>query len=382
MARPAPLRPAGTDAVREKPHDPAAPAGVLVDLLPWPVIAADRNLRIVYANAAAAELFGIGLRSLTGRPLAEFWGSDSVAQALAWRALDESIAVGEDTLLVQRPDGHALRVSFDATPADAGAGGTGTAVLIALRDRTIADRLDRQAAHRDGARSFGALAGMLAHEVRNPLAGIRGAAQLLAPGLDGAGIELTDLICREVDRIVGVLDTVETLASGQPIATAAENIHEILDYVCTVGAAGFAQDRRLVREYDPSLPAVAGDRSRLIQAFLNLLKNAAEATATVGGEIRLATRFDPGLIHVGPDGTRRRIPVVVSITDDGPGIPETIREHLFDPFMTTKPQGRGLGLALVARIVADHGGAIDVASEPRRTRFEIMLPVAGADAAR
>ena len=132
-----------------------------------------------------------------------------------------------------------------------------------------------------------------------------------------------------------------------------------------------------MREYDPSLPPVAGDRALLIQAIFNLVKNAAEATATMGGEIRLATRFDAGLAHRDADGNRLRIPIIVSVTDDGPGIPDAVREHLFDPFMTTKPQGRGLGLALVARIVADHGGAIDVRSEPRRTTFEIMLPVGG-----
>jgi two-component system nitrogen regulation sensor histidine kinase GlnL len=251
-----------------------------------------------------------------------------------------------------------------------------------MRDRTIAGRLDRQAAYRDGARSLGALAAMLAHEVRNPLSGIRGGAQLLAPALDAGGLRLVDMICQEVDRIVAVLDTVETLAAGTPCDLRAENVHEILDYVCTVGAAGFAQGRRIVREYDPSLPPVAADRARLVQAFLNLLKNAAEATDGIGGEIRIATRFDPGLVHVGADGVRRKIPIVVSITDDGSGIPEAVRAHLFDPFMTTKPQGRGLGLALVARIVADHEGAIDVVSEPRRTRFQIMLPVAGDPAGR
>ena len=182
------------------------------------------------------------------------------------------------------------------------------------------------------------------------------------------------MICQEVDRIVTVLDTVETLASGSAIETAPQNIHEILDYVCNVANAGVARGRRIVREYDPSLPPVDGDRALLIQAFFNLVKNAAEATDTVGGEIRIATRFESGLVHRRTNGRRNRIPIVVSITDDGSGIPDNLREHLFDPFMTTKPHGRGLGLALVARIVADHDGAIDVRSEPRRTTFEIMLP--------
>lgn len=374
MARPVPLSTAAPAPRLPERTEAAEPAG-LVDLLPWPLIVVNRDLEIAYANASAAELFDVGLRTLSGRSIAELWGADSIAHALVVRARDEGIAISEEALPVQRPDGHALRVTFDATPVERAGDGSDGAIVIALRDRTIAERLDRQASHRDGARSVAAMAGMLAHEVRNPLAGIKGAAQLLAQDADDGDAKLSELICQEVDRIVAVLDTVETLAAGQPVDASPQNIHEVLDYVCTAAAAGFAQGRRFVREYDPSLPPVAGDRARLIQAFLNLVKNAAEATAYIGGEIRLTTRFDPGLVHVGADGVRRRIPVVVSVIDDGAGIPETVKPHLFDPFMTTKPQGRGLGLALVARVVADHGGAIDVASEPRRTRFDVMLPV-------
>jgi two-component system nitrogen regulation sensor histidine kinase GlnL len=349
-----------------------APAALL-DALTWPVIAADRELLIVYANPAAAELFGIGLRTFVGLSLADIWGEQSIAQSLVERVRREGTTLTEDALAVTRPDGQALRISLDATPLDHD---PSVGVLIAMRDRTVSDRLDRQASRRDGARSFGAMAAMLAHEVRNPLAGIRGAAQLIAPSLDAGDRNMTILICQEVDRIVSVLDSVETLASGRLTATAPENIHEILDYVCKIAQAGVARDRRIVRTYDPSLPLIAADRALLIQAFFNLVKNAAEATESIGGEIRLGTRFDPGLVRLAADGTRRKIPVVVSVADNGPGIPEAVREHLFDPFMTTKPQGRGLGLALVARIVADHEGAIDVTSEPRRTRFDVMLPVA------
>src|SRR5690606_33690821 len=177
--------------------------------------------------------------------------------------------------------------SFDAIPLDAATGNGDIALLVALRDRTLAERLDRQAAHRAGARSFGALAAMLAHEIRNPLSGVRGAGQLLAPPAGSGERTLADLICQEDDRVGGVLDTGGVLASGQPFERTEQNIHEILDYVCTAASAGFARERRIVREYDPSLPPIAGDRGRLVQAFLNLVKNAAEATETVGGEIRI-----------------------------------------------------------------------------------------------
>jgi len=358
---------------------PRVPADALLEALPLPVMAVDGNLRIAFANAAAAELFGLGQRAMRGLELAEIWGAKSVAQALVARVCKEGAALSEDSLNVPRPDGTTVRVSLDATPLETGYGG---GVAIVLRDRTIAERLDRQVSRRDGARSFGAMAAMLAHEVRNPLSGIRGAAQLLAPSLDVGGREMTEMICQEVDRIVAVLNTVETLASGSAIETAPQNIHEILDYVCNIASAGVAHGRHIVREYDPSLPPVDGDRALLIQAFFNLVKNAAEATETIGGEIRIVTRFESGLIHRRPDGGRNRIPIVVSITDDGSGIADNVREHLFDPFMTTKPHGRGLGLALVGRIVADHDGAIDIRSEPRRTTFEIMLPVAATGSER
>ncbi|MDZ4738015.1 MAG: ATP-binding protein [Rhodospirillaceae bacterium] len=351
----------------------AAPDGdTILDAIPVAVIAVDPALNILDANGAAAELFGTGLRALTDLTLAELCGENSAIEALVARALGEGVALSEDTLLLTRLDGIESRISIDIAPLGLVSGGA----VIVLRDRTVADRLDRQATQRDGARSVGAMAAMLAHEVRNPLSGIRGAAQLLQPALDDSGRALAGMICQEVDRIVAVLDTVETLAAAPRVDAKPENIHEILDYVCRVAAAGFAQGRHIQREYDPSLPPVAGDRALLIQAFVNLVKNAAEATAEIGGEIRIATRYEPGLTHNRSNGERRKIPLVVSIVDDGPGIPAAVRDHLFDPFVTTKPQGRGLGLALVARIVADHEGAIDVSSEPRRTRFEIMLPVA------
>ncbi|MEX0808128.1 MAG: ATP-binding protein [Dongiaceae bacterium] len=361
-------------ALRKVPAPVAEAPGDLavLDAIPVAVVTVDPALAILDANGAAAELFGTGLRTLTDLRLADLCGDNSALEALVARALADGIALSEDALLLSRPDGIESRVSVDIAPLGLESGGA----VIVLRDRTVADRLDRQATQRDGARSVGAMAAMLAHEVRNPLSGIRGAAQLLQPTLDESGRALADMICQEVDRIVAVLDTVETLAAAPRVDAKAENIHEILDYVCRVASAGFAQGRRILREYDPSLPPVAGDRALLIQAFVNLVKNAAEATAEIGGEIRIATRYEPGLAHLGPNGERRKIPLVVSIVDDGSGIPAALRDHLFDPFITTKPQGRGLGLALVARIVADHEGAIDVSSEPRRTRFDIMLPVA------
>ena len=233
---------------------------------------------------------------------------------------------------------------------------------------------------------------MLAHEVKNPLSGIRGAAQLLEQGASENDRELCQLIQDEADRIRGLVDRMD-MFSDRPVELAPVNIHQALDHVKRVARSDFASHLRIVEEYDPSLPMVWGNRDQLVQVLLNLVKNAAEAigeaagvsggapgAADGGGEIVLCTAYQHG-IRVAVPGTaqRRHLPLVVTVRDNGSGIPETIRPHLFDPFVTSKPSGSGLGLALVAKIVEDHGGLIEVSSRPGRTEFRLCLPVMADD---
>jgi len=241
----------------------------------------------------------------------------------------------------------------------------------------MAEKIDRQLTHRNAARSVTAMAAMLAHEVKNPLSGIRGAAQLLEPGVAPADRELTKLICDEADRIVALVDRMEMFADGRPLQRQPVNIHEVLEHVRRLALAGFAKKIRIVERYDPSLPPVLGNRNLLVQALLNLLKNAAEAVPSVGGEIVLTTRYQQGVrLAVKGSGARVDLPLMIVIQDNGPGIPEDLRSHLFDPFVTTKPNGKGLGLALVAKTIGDHGGVIEFDSEPGRTLFRLLLPMA------
>jgi two-component system nitrogen regulation sensor histidine kinase GlnL len=249
--------------------------------------------------------------------------------------------------------------------------------VLSLHERAMAEKLDRHLTHTKAARSLTAMAAMLAHEVKNPLSGIRGAAQLLEQDLPPAGQELTRLICEETDRIVALLDRMEDFADHRPIARGAVNIHEVLERVRRIAQSGFARHVRLIEEYDPSLPPVLGDRDLLVQVFLNLVKNAAEAVPNADGEIVLTTAYRHGW-HIRAAGQdRRHLPLMVSVTDNGGGIPAELRPHLFDPFVTTKRNGSGLGLALVAKLVGDHGGVVECDSEPRRTVFRVFLPVAG-----
>jgi two-component system, NtrC family, nitrogen regulation sensor histidine kinase GlnL len=245
-----------------------------------------------------------------------------------------------------------------------------------LQERTMADKMDKQLTHRGAARSVTGLAAMLAHEIKNPLSGIRGAAQLLEQAADDEDRALTRLITDEADRIVKLVDRMEVFSDERPIEREPVNIHAVLEHVKRLALTGFARDIRIVEEYDPSLPPVYANRDQLVQIFLNLVKNAAEAlTDTPDAEIALTTAFRPG-VRLSVPGTRERVslPLEFCVRDNGPGVPEEIQTHMFDPFVTTKTNGTGLGLALVAKIVGDHGGVIECESQPRRTTFRLLLP--------
>jgi len=351
-------------------------AAAILGALPDPVIVIDRGERIRFVNPAAEQFLGTGAATLSGGLLTDFVAQHSSLAALIASVWRVGNTISEYDMLLEGPRFGSRSVTIQGALT----GEAADKLILTLHERSMAEKMDRQLIHRNAARSITAMAAMLAHEVKNPLSGIRGAAQLLEQDADAAGRELTQLICDETDRIVALVDRMEAFSDHRPIEPEAVNIHEVLERVRKVAQSGFARHARLIEEYDPSLPLVRANRDLLVQAFLNLVKNAAEALPSSDGEIILTTAYRHGLRLAVPGGEGRQdLPLMVSVTDNGTGIPEDLRALLFDPFVTTKRNGTGLGLALVAKVIGDHGGVIELDSQPRRTVFRVFLPVVAQD---
>jgi len=345
----------------------------VLDSLPHPVLMVNVENRVAYANLAAESFFRSSASFLTRYDLDHFvpFGSPVLTLVEQVRIADSSI--NEYKVDISSPRiGKEKVVDVYASPVIDQPG----AVVLMFQPRTMADKIDRQLTHRGAARTVMGLAAMLAHEIKNPLSGIRGAAQLLEMSASDEDRSLTRLITDEADRIVKIVDRMEVFSDERPIERAPVNIHSVLEHVKRLSKSGFARSIKISEEYDPSLPPVYGNRDQLIQIFLNLAKNASEALAdTPDAEIVFSTAFRPG-IHLSVPGSSEKVslPLEFSVRDNGPGVPDEIRSYIFDPFVTTKTNGSGLGLALVAKIVGDHGGVIECDSEPRKTVFRILLP--------
>jgi two-component system nitrogen regulation sensor histidine kinase GlnL len=333
---------------------PVPPLGeAILNALPNPVLLVAPDGKIVDANIAAESFFEISTQFLKRQSLKELVPFGSPLLALIDQVRTSGSPVNEYKVDLGTPRiGGDRQVDLHVAPLTERPGH----IVVMLQERTIADKMDRQLTHRSAARSVIALAAMLAHEIKNPLSGIRGAAQLLEQQASSEDRMLTRLICDEADRIVTLVDRMEVFGDDRPVTRGPVNIHSVLDHVKRLAQSGFARNVKFIEDYDPSLPPVAD--------------------LGTDAEIQLTTAFRPGVrLSVPGKKTRVSLPLEFCVKDNGSGVPEDLLPNLFDPFVTTKATGSGLGLALVAKIVGDHGGIIECESQPRKTTFRVLMPM-------
>ena len=374
-----------------------APISGLVDAvlsgLTYPVFALDGQNRIVLINPAGEEFFKAGRSTLLASDLEQYIDQDHPVFAMIRRVRTTRASISDQGIefhsakLGQRlvnlqvsamPDFSGPDFSgsdFNGTsPEDQPTASMSGGVIVAIQERALAERLRGQQQFRGAARSMTSISALLAHEIKNPLAGIRGAAELLKSGHHDPDA-LTGLIISETDRIAALLTRMESLAGGKDIDRSPVNIHEVINHCITLAQNSFGQDFDIISVFDPSLPDTEGDRDLLIQSLLNLIKNSCEASDKKH-KIIIRTFYNLGVHYaVARQAGQVVAPLVIEIEDHGSGISPELKEHIFDPFVTNKSKGTGLGLALVASTIADHGGTIDVTSQTGKTIFRIGLPM-------
>lgn len=338
---------------------------------PSPAMVFDQDNRFVAVNAAAELFLSQSAYTLRRATLASQCGEGSRLEEIVNQARKGPISLSEYGVEFNWFGREPALVDLQAAQLFDAPGH----VLLIIQPRSVAQSMNRSLSSRNSARSLSGLSAMLAHEIKNPLSGISGAAQLLEMNLGDEDAELIKLIHEEVERIRLLVDRMDVFGAGAPSVRRPVNIHHVLDQARRAAGAGFAQHVRFREFYDPSLPPVPGDRAQLLQAISNLIKNAAEAAPRQAGEIWLRTAYRPGVKLAAPGGGHESLPLQVTILDNGPGVPEELQPQIFEPFVTSKSGGSGLGLALVAKIVSDHGGVIECRREGDRTAFRMLLPV-------
>jgi two-component system, NtrC family, nitrogen regulation sensor histidine kinase GlnL len=344
-----------------------------LDLLATAVVALDAGHMIRYANQAAENLLGTGARSLIGLRFPALFSDSSALEGMLAEALAVHWSYRAKTVNYESPGHEPMPLSCLVTPIDV----PGTSLLVELRPIQEQLRVEREERLLDQQEATRELLRNLAHEIKNPLGGLRGSAQLLERELERADLkEYTQVIIKEADRLQVLLDRL--LTPRRAVQLARVNIHEVLERVRSLVQAEFPAGISVLRNYDPSVPDMVGDIEQLIQAVLNVVRNAAQAllsgaNAGGGGTIILRTR---SARQVTIARQRHKLALELQVIDDGPGVPEDIRDRVFNPLVSGREGGSGIGLALVQTYVQNHGGVVEFDSRPGRTIFTLLLPLA------
>ncbi|SDE12981.1 two-component system sensor histidine kinase NtrB [Limimaricola pyoseonensis] len=337
--------------------------------LPVPALLLGPDDTIIDANAAAELFLNLSLKALTGASVWDKVSIDAPLEAAFIRVRTQSSPLFVNDVDVGSGERAPVQCNLQFAPLSGSEG----QILMMISPREMAGRMGQHSASGKAARSAIGMAEMLAHEIKNPLAGITGAAQLLSMGLSSEDLELTDLIVAESRRIVKLLEQVEQFGNLRPPARRPVNLHDVLDRARQSAKLGFGAHMSFVEDYDPSLPRALADADQILQVVLNLIKNASEAGAA-GGTIRLRSFYEPSLRVRQPDGSHALLPLQVEVQDDGPGLPPEIAQEVFEPFVSGRENGTGLGLALVSKLMAENGGRVSVETVPGRTVFRLSFP--------
>ncbi len=343
--------------------------------LPVPAFIIDAEDRISDVNSAGEGFLNASRKSVLGHPIWDQIAVDAPLEVAFLRARQQSTPLFVNDVDVGSGNRAPLQCALQIAPL---MGHPGVMIMI-ISPRELAGQMTRGNSVKSAAQSAIGMAEMLAHEIKNPLAGITGAAQLLSMNVPAQDLELTDLIVAESRRIVKLLEQVEQFGNLSQPDFKPVNIHDVLDRARRSALLGFGAHMTIVEDYDPSLPLAYGDPDQFLQVVLNLLKNASEAADSKGGTIRLRTYFEHSFRLRRSDGSGHSLPLQIEVIDDGPGLPDKIRSDIFDPFVSGRENGTGLGLALVSKIISDHDGWITADSVPGRTVFRLSLRRAPKD---
>ena len=335
-------------------------------------IEASSEWPIIFVNSEAEKFTNQSRTTLLKSTFQSLFRDCKNLKTYVEKVISNSIATYETDFKLEGPKFKNKQVNLQIFPF----GTQNKSILIVFSSNMLSSQLDQSINNKTPSKSVAVMSTVLAHEVKTPLSGIRGAAQLLEQNSTTEDKVLTNLICNECDRITNLIDEMEVFSNPKIINFQPQNIHEILSHVITLTNAGVGSDVNINFKPDPSLPSIPGNKDQLIQIFLNIIKNSIEAFQGPNGEIEITTAYRHGIrIHLADENKIIETPIEILIKDNGPGIDENLISHIFDPFVTLKTGGTGLGLALVQKFVGDHGGFVECRNEPTGATFKVLFPV-------